>query len=879
MAAALRHKNPGGSFQTLDLHPPLLRGVMGMYRTPTPVQRKSLPVALSGEDVVCMARTGSGKTAAFLIPVLNRLKEHAVTAGARGLILSPTRELAVQTERFAKQMGRHMGLRTALLTGGDGMDAQFEALAAAPDLIVATPGRLVHHLEEIAAFSLKGVEICVFDEADRLFEMGFAEQLHQILSSCPKTRQMLLFSATLPAQLVQFTRAGLQDPHLIRLDVEHKVSDELRLAFFTLRSGEKLGALLFLLREVIPADDMTIIFAPTRHHCEMLHELLDAAGFHNAVIYGSMDQDARNSNLHSFRKGITKLLLVTDVAARGIDVPLLNNVVNYSFPPTAKLFVHRVGRAARQGRSGTAFNLVETEENPYMADLLEYLNKPPKTLSQDEELREATGGRGYELNEMTPAMVHYGAMPQDVLDSETEYVRKLFDARSPTLDNLHNVCEKAMKQFRRSRPDATSKGVRGARQLATTELHPLCISKQTGATPGNADLALDQSDLLARIQGFRPNQTVFEVGSRTKAGRQLSKQAQAMHDVRKERSRSELIKRTVMNGPSLFEGAEEGGPEEDAGAEAVEQEPGEEAAQASEEATEMEATPVPQERTRRAKAAEGKVFLTAADKRRLKKVRQKKGKAAEAKLRKELEEAAKLRPKTPTAAAAEDADGGADAKSSFRSEHYIEYDRQGAEIDEATERALAIGAAAETGGKGASGMMATAFEQAMMSEDADAALKDLRKRKVMHWDKRHNRYVQTTMAELAQRKGKGAAKLRTESGALVSKRKKAAQAGSIYEKWQKSTNRRVAMVGESEDAANGTAQKIDWRNKKRGRAQFQAAKAAGKMVNAGPSKKAKSELRSAEEIAALRRKAEKQKIKNMSKGQRRSFLGKDKKSR
>lgn len=242
-----------GGFQHLGLSPPVFRGVMAMgYKVPTPIQRKSLPIVLSGKDCVAMARTGSGKTAAFLIPMLEKLKEHSTKIGVRAVVLSPTRELAVQTLRFAKQLSKFTSLKMALIVGGEGMDQQFEAIAANPDVLVATPGRLMHHLQEIPDFNLKAVEYVVFDEADRIFEMGFAEQLQEILKNMPTSRQTLLFSATLPKALVQFARAGLSDPELIRLDVENKISENLKMAFFTVRSLDKPALFLYMVREFLP---------------------------------------------------------------------------------------------------------------------------------------------------------------------------------------------------------------------------------------------------------------------------------------------------------------------------------------------------------------------------------------------------------------------------------------------------------------------------------------------------------------------------------------------------------------------------------------------------------------------------------------------------
>ena len=234
-------KASSGSFQSMGLHQPLLSGLNRMgYKVPTPVQRKALPIVLAGMDIVCMARTGSGKTCVFLLPLVQRLFEHKSNAGIRGLVLSPTRELALQTFKFAKDMAKFSDLRIISVIGGDPLDPQFEALSTHPDVLIGTPGRLMHHLREISSLSLKQVEYLVFDEADRLFEMGFAEQLNEIVTQCPEERQTLLFSATMPSLLVQFSRAGLRDPQLVRLDTDSKMSADLRMAFFYTRSNEKV---------------------------------------------------------------------------------------------------------------------------------------------------------------------------------------------------------------------------------------------------------------------------------------------------------------------------------------------------------------------------------------------------------------------------------------------------------------------------------------------------------------------------------------------------------------------------------------------------------------------------------------------------------------
>jgi ATP-dependent RNA helicase DDX54/DBP10 len=247
-------------------------------------------------------------------------------------------------------------------------------------------------------FKLNSIEYVVFDEADRLFEMGFKEQLNEILNKLPvDNRQTLLFSATLPGSLVEFARAGLQNPILIRLDTESKLSDKLRTAYFQCRNDDKLAILIYLLTYVIKAVkkpekqsydtklEQTIIFVATKHHVEFLKDLLEALDYHVSYCYSSLDQTARQINIGKFQMRKTSIMIVTDVAARGIDIPMLDNVINFNFPAKAKLFVHRVGRVARAGNFGNAYSFVANDELPYMHELFEFLTKQIKFAKEDME--------------------------------------------------------------------------------------------------------------------------------------------------------------------------------------------------------------------------------------------------------------------------------------------------------------------------------------------------------------------------------------------------------------------------------------------------------------------------------------------------------------
>lgn len=240
-----------GAFQTMGLNTHLLKAITRKgFSVPTPIQRKTIPLILDGQDVVGMARTGSGKTAAFVIPMIEKLKSHSAKVGARAVVLSPSRELALQTLKVVKEMSKGTDLRTTLLVGGDSLEEQFSSMTSNPDIVIATPGRF-EHLKVEMGLELSSVRYVVFDEADRLFEMGFAAQLLEIMHSMPSTRQTLLFSATLPKSLVEFARAGLQEPKLVRLDAETKIAPGLESAFFTVKRTDKEGALLHLLQSTL----------------------------------------------------------------------------------------------------------------------------------------------------------------------------------------------------------------------------------------------------------------------------------------------------------------------------------------------------------------------------------------------------------------------------------------------------------------------------------------------------------------------------------------------------------------------------------------------------------------------------------------------------
>lgn len=491
-----KKKKKSGGFQSMGLSYPVFKGIMKKgYKVPTPIQRKTIPVILDGKDVVAMARTGSGKTACFLIPMFERLKTRSAQTGARALILSPTRELALQTMKFTKELGKFTGLKTALILGGDKMEDQFSALHENPDIIIATPGRLMHVAVEMN-LKLQSVEYVVFDEADRLFEMGFAEQLQEIISRLPGGHQTVLFSATLPKMLVEFARAGLTEPVLIRLDVDTKLNEQLKTSFFIVREDTKAAVLLHLLRSVVRPQDQTVVFVATKHHAEYVSELLRTQGVSCAHIYSALDQTARKINLAKFTHGKCSTLIVTDLAARGLDIPLLDNVINYSFPAKGKLFLHRVGRVARAGRSGTAYSLVAPDEVPYLLDLHLFLGRALTLARPHEEPSGAVGVDGV-----------LGRVPQSVVDEEDCGLRNTLEA-SLELRGLGRVADNAQQQYVRSRPAPSPESIKRAKELdlAALGLHPLFSSRFE-------EKELQRLRLVDSIKNYRSRATIFEINA------------------------------------------------------------------------------------------------------------------------------------------------------------------------------------------------------------------------------------------------------------------------------------------------------------------------------------------------------------------------------
>ncbi len=346
-------------FAGLPIHPDLLKGVreLGFTRA-TPIQEQAIPPALEGRDVLACAMTGSGKTAAFLLPILHRLmgKSRGTT---RALILTPTRELAAQIEEHLKQLAVHTPLSGAAVFGGVGMGPQEHAFRSGVDVLIATPGRLLDHFKQPYA-KLSGLEVLVLDEADRMLDMGFLPDIKRVLKHLPTKRQTLFFSATMPAPIQALTKELLHNPATINLERRSMPAVGIRQAVYAV--SEELKASLFV--ELLRRNDVgnVIVFTRTKHRANRLADFLAKEGIPNAKIHGNRSQAQRTEALEGFKSGRYRCLVATDIVARGIDVEELEHVVNFDVPHVPEDYIHRVGRTARADATGDAFTFVSHEE-------------------------------------------------------------------------------------------------------------------------------------------------------------------------------------------------------------------------------------------------------------------------------------------------------------------------------------------------------------------------------------------------------------------------------------------------------------------------------------------------------------------------------------
>lgn len=348
------------NFDNFSLDPQINSGIFAEgYTSPTPIQAKSIPAILAGRDLLALAQTGTGKTAAFVLPILQHLLK-----GPRGqvrvLILSPTRELAEQTHVAITRLGRKTGFRSQTIYGGVNPNPQIKGLRSGTEIVVACPGRLLDLMGQ-RAINLTGVEILVLDEADRMFDMGFLPSIRRIIAALPKTRQTLMFSATMPDEIHSLANDFLRNPLTVDLGVSHPV-ETVSHAIYPMEQTEKFEALLDLLYKTL--GEKVLVFTRTKHRAKKLASQLIKAGLPAASLQGNLSQTRRQEAMSSFRDGKVKILVATDIAARGIDVSKITHVINFDMPDTAEAYVHRIGRTGRMEHLGTALSFTTEDDQP-----------------------------------------------------------------------------------------------------------------------------------------------------------------------------------------------------------------------------------------------------------------------------------------------------------------------------------------------------------------------------------------------------------------------------------------------------------------------------------------------------------------------------------
>ena len=388
------------SFSDLKLQSPLLTALAAAgYEQPTPVQLESIPAALANHDLMVSAQTGSGKTAAFLLPTLQKMikRSEKPGKGPRALVLTPTRELAQQVEKNAQIYGKNMPwLRSVTLVGGTSFGQQIRALSRPIDLIVATPGRLMDHMRQ-GRIDFSRLEVLILDEADRMLDMGFIDDIETIVAATPSERQTLLFSATWDGMVGKLAQKLTNQPEKIDIAREEKQGKIDEQLLYCDDSRHKNRLLDFILRDT--SIDQAVIFTATKAMSEQLADRLYENGFSANCLHGDMPQGWRNRTLMDLRKGRIKILVATDVAARGIDVPTITHVINYDLPKQAEDYVHRIGRTGRAGRTGLAITFAEVNEYVKVHKIERYLNRklPEQTIDGMEPTRKRVSkptGRG-----------------------------------------------------------------------------------------------------------------------------------------------------------------------------------------------------------------------------------------------------------------------------------------------------------------------------------------------------------------------------------------------------------------------------------------------------------------------------------------------------
>ena len=363
-------------FESLNLIDPILKALQEEgYTTPTPIQSQAIPIVLEGNDLLGCAQTGTGKTAAFAIPILQLLsatKTYDKKRRVRSLIITPTRELAVQIGESFRAYGRHTGLTCTVIFGGVNQNPQTTALRAGVDIVIATPGRLLDLMNQ-GHLTLRDVEIFVLDEADRMLDMGFIHDVKKMLTALPKKRQSLFFSATMPPEIVKLASTILQNPSKVSVTPVSSTVDIIKQCVYFVDKGNKNDLLIDILKD--KNIKTALVFTRTKHGADKVVKVLLKHNIKTEAIHGNKSQNARQRALTNFKDQTTRILVATDIAARGIDVDDLEYVINYEMSNIAETYVHRIGRTGRAGAKGTAISFCDAEEKEYLRDVEKLITK------------------------------------------------------------------------------------------------------------------------------------------------------------------------------------------------------------------------------------------------------------------------------------------------------------------------------------------------------------------------------------------------------------------------------------------------------------------------------------------------------------------------
>ncbi len=361
------------AFSKLGLAPAVLDGVKAMgYVDPTPIQLRAIPLILAGRDVIGSAQTGTGKTAAFALPMLSKLGSHSQDIRPRALILEPTRELAAQVETFFRDYARFVNLKIAVVFGGVGYGKQNDALRGGTDIIVATPGRLLDHLEN-GTVKLDKIEFLVLDEADRMLDMGFLPDVRKIIDRCPRARHTALFSATIPPQIETLINWAMRNPETIEIGARRSPAETVKHVIYPVADSQKTDLLLKLLDSV--NYDSVIVFCRTKYGADRIAQLLKRNNHAVCVLHSNRTQREREQALRGFRDGRFELLVATDIAARGLDIADVSHVVNYDVPQHPEDYIHRIGRTGRAESKGDAFTIMTAEDSSHVFAIERFISQ------------------------------------------------------------------------------------------------------------------------------------------------------------------------------------------------------------------------------------------------------------------------------------------------------------------------------------------------------------------------------------------------------------------------------------------------------------------------------------------------------------------------